>query len=887
MSIPRIAFRFFEFWIFHGCIEDPCKELFIEFIDHYRPNTKYFWDKAYLVKRHSVPGFLQGFEDTTLLCGKYTMLLKAYKPEHPLLMIHPPTIDVCLSAEQVQKIQLQCSDYSRRAQVVCGDPISVCSVFKQKAAKKEAFMRKVAERFQENLAKWKLEQTASRKARQDVYAKDRVILQQQIAEAREKKIQNRREQLAMEREHLRLEQKSEDERLIQEGIQRQKTIDYYTELGEIVDAQRERAESKLAHLRKHLQPVKSVSLDTLEIASKSSFDSIYESAKDYEHNENVVPQLGVCEEDEEDIYHSTENLSDYTATEDDLAVQNENYKSELQTTDLKKSASDYFNSNDLLQVTTAADAKRNKIKVLGSALDFSNYDQTSNASTTSTIITERINTNGTDKKVNVPDKDTNSNVLPAISERQRNKEKVLGQEYDMICPTINVVLPVDSNLIAIEMNDLQRNRQKVMYEEFGHVPNVVKKTLDEDCEFFKNKNQAIHHQHDFVNRNEGTEKNKVLSLTDLQKNRQRAMYDDFGTQSCALKQSMSLNFDENTKLRTIEVCTPMSTGSDTPVLSERIDEDIENANANNSLTKGSPRKSGNLKLQTDLPKSCAIPATANLANPTPDSGLNTAGLLAKDGFVFDVSMSKMPLPPIRTTYERSSDMITSNFSTETESENDVQERIMHLNFPHCSVTAENDKEKKLDVYRSKLDETRHLNITTITHFLRMSFVIPMQAHLNILNNEILKIYLIDLDILSHFKSLRNYFFMMDGEFASHICDGIIGKLEAQTLPADLLNFNVLHCLLDNALGSSIIGNDRNAENLSFIVDELPEVFDLKSPNALQSLSLTYAVEWPLNLLLNSETITHYAKIYQYLLKLRRIRWVLDKTFEVSWFLSLL
>lgn len=800
------------------------------------------------------------------------MLLKAYKPEHPLLKIQPPTIDVCLSAEQIQILQLQCSDYSRRAQVVCGDQISVCSVFKQKAAKKEAFMRQVAERFQENLAKWKLEQTASRQARQDINAKDRVILQQQIAEAREKKIQNRREQLAMEREYLRLEQKSEDERLIQEGIQRQKNIEYYTELGEIVDAQRERAESKMAHLRKHLQPVETFSMDTLEIASKSSLESVYDTARDYEQDVNVVQLRKVCEDDEEDIYHSTENLTTIS-TEDDLAVQNENYKSELQTTDLKKSASDYFNSNDLLQLTTAADAKRNKIKVLGSAFDFSNYDPTSSvATTTSTTETERINKNETDKQVTV-DKDTNYNVLPVISERKRNKEKVLSQEYDMICPTINVVLPVDNN--KIEISDLQRNRQKLMHEEFCHVPSVVKKTLDEDCAFFKNKNQAIHHQHDFDRRDVGTEKNEVLPQTDLQKNRQRTMYDDFSTQSDALKQSMSLNFDANTTLRTFEVGTPMSTGSDTPILSERIDEDIENAN---TLAKGSPRKVVNLKLQTDLPKSCAIPATANLINPTPDSGLNTAGLMAKDGFVFDVNMSNTPLPPIRTTYERSSDMITSNFTSDIK--NNGLKRIMHLNFPHYSAPG-NDIDAKTDVYLSKLDETRNLNITTITHFLRMSFVIPMQAHLNILNNEILKIYLIDLDILSHFKSLRNYFFMMDGEFASHICDGIIGKLEAQTLPADLLNFNVLHCLLDNALGSSIIGNDRNAENLSFIVDELPVVFDLKSPNALQSLSLTYAVEWPLNLLLNSETITHYAKIFQYLLKLRRIRWVLDKTFEVS------
>lgn len=74
----QIYFTNFHKWLFHGYIEDQHKELFIYFIDHYRPNTKYFFDKAYLIRKQSVPGFLQGFAENILLCGKYTMLLKSY-----------------------------------------------------------------------------------------------------------------------------------------------------------------------------------------------------------------------------------------------------------------------------------------------------------------------------------------------------------------------------------------------------------------------------------------------------------------------------------------------------------------------------------------------------------------------------------------------------------------------------------------------------------------------------------------------------------------------------------------------------------------------------------------------------------------------------------------
>lgn len=74
----QMYFNNFHKWLFQGLVDDPHKELFIYFVGHYRPNTKYFFDKAYLIRKQSVPGFLQGFAENILLCGKYTMLLKSY-----------------------------------------------------------------------------------------------------------------------------------------------------------------------------------------------------------------------------------------------------------------------------------------------------------------------------------------------------------------------------------------------------------------------------------------------------------------------------------------------------------------------------------------------------------------------------------------------------------------------------------------------------------------------------------------------------------------------------------------------------------------------------------------------------------------------------------------
>lgn len=70
----------FEKWLFHGHLDDPHRELFLHFKNTFRPNTKAFFDKAFYICEDIIPSFLQGYEEDMLLCGKYTMLLKLFKP---------------------------------------------------------------------------------------------------------------------------------------------------------------------------------------------------------------------------------------------------------------------------------------------------------------------------------------------------------------------------------------------------------------------------------------------------------------------------------------------------------------------------------------------------------------------------------------------------------------------------------------------------------------------------------------------------------------------------------------------------------------------------------------------------------------------------------------
>ncbi|KAG4065506.1 hypothetical protein HA402_013276 [Bradysia odoriphaga] len=311
-----VYFKKFETWIFHGFIEDPYKELFIEFVDFYQPNTKHFWDKAYTIKQQSVPSFLMGCEDSALLCGKYTMLLKTIKPEHPFLTIPVPSIRVCFSQQQIGELRDICRQYVQDAQIVCGPAITVRQVYQQKSMKRLEFQQRCAVRFQENLQQWHEEQTQKRIKDKSNKEKHRKILEEQIEEIRERKIQKRIENLNRDREYLRQQEVLENERIAEENAHRQRTVEYYEELGRIVNDQQQRVADKIQKLSDELK----AKPDDGEEAGIENTQSPVEELSDFGDTAVVKSPI--------------DNANGNTTTE--LSVD----------TNLKKSASDYFNSNE-------------------------------------------------------------------------------------------------------------------------------------------------------------------------------------------------------------------------------------------------------------------------------------------------------------------------------------------------------------------------------------------------------------------------------------------------------------------------------------------------------------------------------------------------------------
>lgn len=867
--------RRFSNWIYNGIVEDPGQELFIEFINYYLPKTKSYFDKAFVVKQSSVPGFLQGWEHAILLCGKYSNILKLYNPtvsmrfllsfivikqpvalkqhqilfqhyfqplffmfQHPLFTITPPQITVCLSFAQIEAVEAECQRYQIQAQLRCGRRFALDDLLKQRQMKRAELVNVIAERTKQNMEQWKAEREKISLKKHEKNEKDRLELMKQIEDIRAEKLRKRREEVEADREYLRQCEQAELRHIERENEQRRKNIEYYNELAEIVDAQQKRAETEIAELESKL------SKNDAEEQSPDD-DILVEETSEAVEEAVVVHPPSASDDSDSDVYFDADKsiLSNVSSKEYQSPEEFGTPKA------LPRSKSDLINSNT---VDLGLDRAKNRANVLKSNID-----------------------------LNPTTEETQKVVMPSrpLTEAHKNRLKTLQHEYGLIDDNANSH-EITIQAAPAELSELQKNRNRVLASEFGitditvNVPTEKRPRTD----FDRIQEMARGHTHTFA---EMDDLNANKPLTDLQINRKKVMAQEYGlgesgaTNEAAtlrnkLKASLSLDLDNaKTSLVSPKACqsdfavSPMSTTSDELMACSMNEPNgVESTQENN-----------------DLKLDCSLAANSQNGveqftgeteeRPTPLSALNTAGIeRKKNGFNFNTPYNSQlsfsdilrPTPTSSSIFDITSRLsATKNMSTTP---------ITPVKHPSKSLT------------KSELQDLAAGNLPV---FLEQSFTMPLQMYSNILNNEILKIFFCELDILSHFESLRNYFFMMDGEFASNVSDGLISKLREAQKPVELFNSYTLHAILEGAIQSSLMSNDKNAEKLSFVIPNIPDTFEHSSPNVLSDLQLTYKVDWPLNLLLSVEAIEQYNKVFQHLLKLRRITLQLDEGFYVRIF----
>ncbi|CAH1993487.1 unnamed protein product [Acanthoscelides obtectus] len=172
---------------------------------------------------------------------------------------------------------------------------------------------------------------------------------------------------------------------------------------------------------------------------------------------------------------------------------------------------------------------------------------------------------------------------------------------------------------------------------------------------------------------------------------------------------------------------------------------------------------------------------------------------------------------------------------------------------------------------------RCISTNCLSLVLEESIHIPLVAQTKAVNNELLRYFIHDLKYLDHLHSLRDYFFQLDCEFGRNVTDTLFTKLYESSVPSDVISCRMLKELLYRACDVSGKNQD-NSQRLSFRMTGMPKRLDLGDPNVLDFISLTYKIQWPLNILLPADTISKYDEIFKFLLKLHRASWVLKKIF---------
>lgn len=757
---------------------------------------------------------------------------------------------MCLSFAQIRAVQAECKQYELQARSACGHPFIFDDLKQQRQEKRLELAKVVAERSKQNLEQWKAEQEKKAALRQEKHDRDRLYLMRQIEEIRARKLEKRREEVEVDREFIRQSEMANSKLAERENEQLRKNIECYKELTHIVDAQQERIDAENSKLKSKL--LCTDANDELQNAEKNDKTLINIEKQESDNDESDTES--VYFDADKSLTSTTSGKSfqspEYLKTPEDIFESTEGTKKPVA---LPRSASDLVNSNGFEDLSL--DRARNRANVLNSNIDLAAGKQ----------ITQTVK---------IPS--------GSLTEAQKNKLKMLQQEYSLVDTNANAE-PVTIQAAPVQLTELQKNRNKVLASEFGITEAIVNVPTENqgNSDFERIKKMAQGHCHTF---DQLDEVNGNELRTDSHENKQdHEMNTDTRTSNEAttlrnkLKASLSLELD-NARLKpnvlapkacqSDFVVSPMSTTSDELVACSMTESQIDR-----SISKINEELNG-LTLDCSIAEEKQVDVDQFLGefddHPTPLSSLNTAGIEKR--FNFDVPYK---IQPTFSQILRPSSTSNSIF--------DISSRL--------SATRNNKATPPSPVNQSSKSltksELQDLISGNLEHFLEQSFIIPLSVYSKLLNNEILKIFFEELDILGHFQSLRNYYFMMDGEFASNICDGILNELNAVRKPSDIFNTYALHSILERALQASQIGHERNAEKLSFCITNIPEKLEMSSPNLLIDLHLQYKVDWPLNLLLSKESIDHYDKVFQHLLKLRRITWLLDESLCVSTTISCL
>ncbi|XP_068630031.1 gamma-tubulin complex component 6 [Battus philenor] len=937
--VCKVYFKFIERFIFEGELDDRFNEFFIRKDNqHVNSRSKRYWDKGFHITLSvAVPDFLRSLSKFILLCGKSLRLLKLCNPSDPLVLLissDHPSVKCCASFDELERQQQVLDVYRTRCLFVSGEPVTFDQILLKKEAERKAFTEMASLKQAETMEKIVAER--KRLAQLIIAEKQHSLRVLEAAMAEAKAAKNKAKQRERKRYELEeaLEKATEEVDSKLKDEERNKIMAYYSKLNMEVEKSKIHTEWKIKRLQLDQSRIQLLSTEErnlkrekLELELKRNDENMEISIESLDiKSEDVEPGTETANNNQGVLNTTPDSVHSIEMMNDDLKCSN---ATDHLNTDTSQSQNDISN-NIVKGVPNIKDRNKNcdNIKDFDSQGNILNVDKENNLekrdfTTSSNVIGEKLDVEF-----------DNQTFLDIREEAIKNKRKVMAHEF---CQTdeqnnkLNAQTPIIQLTSVDEENNIQdvsvlseakRNKLKVLGTEFGIVHTEIKEHVeprtDAQKEAIINKKRVLGVEYNLPSENIVKKEPANVAQEEALRNKNKVLSSEYNTRLMNLSprregsRRTGLTLDLKPFVETISTNSqtpntgtitpgeffprldletpttaevPLGSGMTSDMFTPRNDEkdlDSEKDKSNKDYmrsekfdfsmiveevtaesedisdghTEDSPDSSPKkLRQCTDLTNKYSfynlIDGSYNFDNFDP-FGVKTLENYSKDYFT-----NKM------------SNDIKSSFYTDPALIMEEVKKKPYNNIFLSSFTTDEGTEQKISTN----------NIATLTACLQRSVMLPLTYQLELVNNSILTHFLVNLDMYEHLRSLKDYFFLMDGEFSRSICHNLFAKLTKTVNPQELLNFATLHNILDKALGSSISHVHKFSENLSFSIAESPLSFQHSSPDVLHCLSLTYSVSWPLNIILSQEALMRYAKVFQFLIKMRRVFWVLSEDFE--------
>ncbi|CAH2041483.1 unnamed protein product, partial [Iphiclides podalirius] len=914
-SVCKVYFKFIERFIFEGELDDAHNEFFIRRDGQYvNSRSKRYWDKGFHITLSvAVPEFLRALAKFILLCGKSLRLLKLCNPSDPLVLLissDHPSVKCCASFEELERQQQVLDVYRTRCLFVSGEPVTFDQILLNKEAERKAFTEMASLKQAETMEKIVAER--KRLAQLIIAEKQHSLRVLEAAMAEAKAAKNK----AKQRERKKNELEEELERATEEvdsrlkADERIKIMEYYSKLNMEVEKSKIHTEWKIKRLQLDQSRIQLLSTEErnlkrekLELEHKRNGENMEMSI------ESLDLKSGETDSRDTDIENETieKDQASNVQTPDST-------NSKAMSDDSDKSTNFTDNSNEILAPARAIAANEggegDNAKQLDRQGNVLNVDRENNRerrdfSTSSDVIGGKL-----DAEVD------NRTFLGARDDALRNKLKVMYHEFGRTDDQNNELGPRNPSATLTPVDEenneytseARRNKLKVLGTEFGLPVAEVREQpvpkTDAQREAMRNKLKVLGVEYNLPFEDVAKSRPANAAQEEAIRNRARVLgseYDERLTKAspkfeAGKRAALTLDLKPFVDTPGSNLLAP-NTGSVTPAdLFPRLDLEtpttadihMDGAATSDIFSAARPDKEYLSSQGFDfsiIVDESAVTDTGELAENSPGSSPRKANksLDLKDrsnGYTFHNLMDG--------TYDFENFDPFGMRSFENYSEECFGKAVGDCPpYTHPAAIMEEVKKKPynnifVSNYIADEDVGSNVegnNIATLTACLQRSVMLPLTYQLEVVNNSILTHFLVNLDMYEHLRSLKDYFFLMDGEFSRSICHNLFAKLTKTVNPQELLNFATLHNILDKALGSSISHVHKFSENLSFTITEPPLSFQHSSPDALQCLSLTYTVGWPLNIILSQEALLRYARVFQFLVKMRRVAWALGEDFQ--------